>query len=203
MDTSQVAFNFADMTAQAKQYLTQIRGEAVKIVAQAQQEAEAIRRQAEQDGRRAALQASEEIIRRQLASVLSALQQAVEEIHHSRQAWLTQWEASGIHVAAAIAQRVVRRELHAQPEISVALLREALELAAGSSTVRVHLNPADRQAMGGQIDAVLGALTGLGTPELIDDPTISRGGCRVDTQFGSIDQQFEAQIARIEEELRP
>ena len=113
------------------------------------------------------------------------------------------WESSGIHVAAAIAQRVVRRELTAQPEITLTLLREALELAAGSSTIRVHLHPTDRQAMGGQIEALLGTLSGLGTPELVDDPAISRGGCRVETNFGSIDQQCEAQIARIEEELRP
>ena len=33
------------------------------------------------------------------------------------------------------------------------------------------------------------------------DPEIARGGCRVETRFGTIDQQFEAQLARIEEEL--
>jgi len=35
----------------------------------------------------------------------------------------------------------------------------------------------------------------------VADPDITPGGCRVDTQFGSIDQQLETQLARIEEEL--
>ena len=37
--------------------------------------------------------------------------------------------------------------------------------------------------------------------EITADATISRGGCRVETRFGTIDQQFESQLKRIEEEL--
>jgi flagellar assembly protein FliH len=41
----------------------------------------------------------------------------------------------------------------------------------------------------------------LAGAELSGDPQISPGGCRVETQFGTIDQQFESQLKRIEEEL--
>ena len=51
-------------------------------------------------------------------------------------------------MAAAIARRVIRRELTRQPEIPLALVREALELAAGSAQVRIHLNPADHRGAG-------------------------------------------------------
>ena len=36
---------------------------------------------------------------------------------------------------------------------------------------------------------------------IVADPEITTGGCRVETQFGMIDQQFEAKLERIEEEL--
>jgi flagellar biosynthesis/type III secretory pathway protein FliH len=36
---------------------------------------------------------------------------------------------------------------------------------------------------------------------LVSDATVTAGGCRVETRFGTIDQQFEAQLARVEEEL--
>ncbi len=48
---------------------------------------------------------------------------------------------------------------------------------------------------------LLAEFSALGPTEIIADAQISRGGCRVDTRFGVIDQQFEAQLARIEEEL--
>ena len=83
----------------------------------------------------------------QLATLLPALGQAVAEIRQAKQAWLTHWEQSAVHVASAIARRLVRRELSRSPEITLTLVREALELAAGSSHVRLHFNPADHEAL--------------------------------------------------------
>ena len=196
-----VAFNFDDMAAQAKSYLEQVQAEAAKIVAKAQAEAAAVRKRAELEGRQAAFQAVEQMVAKQLADVLPALRQAVEQIHHAKQAWLSHWEASGVRLAAAIAGRLVRRELTRQPEAPMTLIREALELAAGSAQVRIHLHPDDHKALGGQVQLLVQEMSGLGEAEVIADAGVSRGGCRVETRFGTIDQQFEAQLARIEEEL--
>jgi flagellar biosynthesis/type III secretory pathway protein FliH len=207
--TQTVAFNFDDMTAQANRYLEKVHAEATHIVTrackQAQQDAVAIRAKAEAEGRRAGQAAIAQTVRDQLgqqcATLLPALGQAVVEIRQAKQAWLTHWEKSAVHVAAAIAQRLVRRELSRSPQIALSLVREALELAAGSSHVRLHLNAADHDAMRPQIDALLHELAGLGDAEVVADPQIAPGGCRVETRFGVIDQQLETQLARIEEEL--
>lgn len=199
--TGAVAFNFDDMAAQANQYLEKVRVEARQIIVQAQQEAVAVRKKAEQEGRQAALQAVEQMVRQQLRKVLPALREVIADIHHAKQTWLAHWEASGVHVAAAIAQRLIRRELAEHPEIPLTLLREALQLAAGSSHLRIHLNPADHEAIREQADVFTAALTPLATAEFLSDPDITPGGCRVETRFGVIDQQFESQLKRIEEEL--
>ncbi|MGQ9575376.1 MAG: FliH/SctL family protein [Thermoguttaceae bacterium] len=204
-----VAFNFEDMAAQASRYLETVRQEAAKLVAQArhqaEQQAERIRARAEAEGYQAGEAAVAEMVRKQLAEQLAtlmpAMQQVVTEIRNAKQAWLAHWEKSAVHVSAAIARRLIRRELSHSPEIAVALLREALELAAGSPQVRIHLNPADHQALQPQVEAILKELSLLGQAELIADPEITPGGCRLETRFGVIDQQLETQLARIEEEL--
>jgi flagellar assembly protein FliH len=205
-DQQRVAFNFDDITVQANQYLDKVRGEAVKIIAKAQADATALRKQAaqagEQEAQRTARQGVETMVQTQLATVLPALRQAVEEIQHAKQAWLKHWEAVAVHVAAAIARRLVRRELERHPEITLTLVREALELAAGNSQLRIHIHPQDHKALGGQIEMLTKEVAGLATTELVPDPDIACGGCRVETQFGTIDQQFDAQLQRIEEELR-
>lgn len=197
-----VAFNFEDMAAQANRQIAKIRAEAARMVLKAQQEAEAIRKRAENEGRQAAMQAVEEIVRKQLATVLPALKQAVQNIQDARHAWLTQWESGAVHLAAAIAQRIIRRELRQQPEITLTLVREALELAAGHGEIRILLNPADLQSLGNQVRLVVEELSPLVKAELTADPEITPGACRVETHFGVIDQQFEAQLQRIEEELQ-
>jgi len=201
--TARVAFNFDDMTDQAKKYLDQVRVEAAKIVAKAQQEAAAVRARAQTEGRQAALNEVDQMIQKQLATVIPALRQAILDIHQAKQAWLAQWEASGIHLAAEIAKRLIRGELTRQPQIPLTLAREALQLAAGGGEVRLLLNPSDHQALAGQVKLLVDEMTGLGETHIVADAAISPGGCRVETRFGSIDQTFEAQLARVEEELRP
>jgi flagellar assembly protein FliH len=204
--TSSVAFNFDDMAAQARQYLDKVRAEGAKIIAAARHEAIGIRKQAEQEGRQAAAQAAvlaaKQTVEKQLTTVLPALRKVVDGIEHSRQTWLARWEASGVHVAAAIAKRLVRRELTHQPDIPLKLVREALQLAAGSAQVRVHLSPADHSTLGNQVQSLAQEMAGLGHVEIVNDPSVTPGGCRVETRFGTIDQQFETQLERIEEELQ-
>jgi len=208
-----VPFNFDDVadqvTRQANDYLTKVRADAARIVAeakrQAEQEAGAIRAKAEAEGRSTAQQEiAEQVAARnaeQLQTLMPAMTQAIRQIHNSRQAWLTHWEKSAVHLAAAIAERLIRRELEKKPEITLTWVREALELAAGSSEVRLHLHPADAKALAPHVQTIVGELSPLAPAQIVADPQIAPGGCRVETRFGAIDQQLAAQLARIEEEL--
>lgn len=200
-----MSFNFDDMTLKAGDYLDQVRAEANKIIAQAEQQAAAIRKRSEEEGRQAATNAAERIldekVGKQMLSLLPALKQAVAGIADAKQAWLMHWEKAAVHLAAAMAARIVRREVAKSPEISVKLVREALELAAGSAEMQIQLHPDDYTTLGKQVDRLAAELSPAAKVQIVPDAKITRGGCRIQTQFGSIDQQFEAQLARIEEEL--
>jgi flagellar assembly protein FliH len=204
-----VAFNFQDLAVQAKAYLDRVQADAAGIVAKAQQEAVAIRQRAEQEGRAAGHAVVAEWVQRetqtrltqQLQTLLPALSEVVQDLRHARHTWLAHWEKTAVRLAIAIAARVLRRPLPEAPPVALGLVREALELAAGSPQIRIHLNPADHQTLAGQVQLLLAELATVGVPEVLADPGVTAGGCRVETRFGVIDQQFEAQLARIEEEL--
>jgi flagellar assembly protein FliH len=200
-DPHAVVFNFDDLTARAAEHVSQANAAAAKIVAKAEEQAEAIRQQAAEEGRQAANRAARQSLAEQLAPVLSALGQTAADLQSARQAWLARWEANAVRLACAIAARIVRGELRRQPEITVGWVREALELAAGSPNVRVLLSPQDHKKLGTQVRAMTEAMSGLGDAQVAADAAIERGGCRVETRFGSIDQQCESQLKRIEEEL--
>jgi flagellar assembly protein FliH len=200
-ETRAVAFNFDDIAAQASQCVQRASREAAEIVAHAKEQADAVRQQAANEGRQAALAEVDQMVARRLAPAMAALQQAADDLLQAKQAWLSHWEASGVRLAGAIAARVIRHELTRQPEITLTLIREALELAAGSPNVRLRLNPEDHQALGAEVRTLVDTMSALGGAEVTADPAISLGGCRVETRFGAIDQQFESQLSRIEEEL--
>ena len=200
-----MAFNFDDMGDRANQYLEQVRRQAAEIVTQAQQDAVTIRRQAVEQGKVAALEAAKRIldekISQQLTTLVPALREAIGQIHAAKAHWLLHWEKTAVHVAAAIAGRVIRRELERTPEITLALVKEALELAAGSGDLQLRMHPEDLAALGEHVQGLTQELSRLGNPQIVGDPLIVKGGCRIDTRFGFIDQQWTSQLDRIEQEL--
>ena len=200
-----VAFNLDDMARRANEHLEKVKAEAARVAARAEAEAEGIRKRAEAEGHRRGLAEAERIIAEQLAENLAALRQAlgqaVDQIGDARQALLGQWERKVVRLAAAMAARVVRREVAAAPEIAVPLVREALELACASPEVRIRMNPEDLAALRPQLEEVARELVPLADPQWVGDERVARGGCRVETRFGVVDQQFAAQLGRIEEEL--
>ena len=200
-----VAFNFEDMSHQARNYLEAVRSEAARILAEAKRQAQMVAEAARQQGRQAAMEEAERgaeaRLQQKLHSALPALEQAVTSIRQAQQAWLKHWEQQTVRLAVAIAERVIRRQLQQTPEITRDLVREALELALGGGRVRLHLHPQDYEAIEKQLPAIAAQIHPLAAADIVADPEIRPGGCRVTTEFGTLDQQIESQLARIEEEL--
>jgi flagellar assembly protein FliH len=199
------SFSFSDLHGQANDYLESVRQEAGKIVQQAHRDAERIRKQAEAAGRKAAESAIEQIldekVARRMETLLPALEQVVAQLNDAKGELLAQWERSATQVISAIAARVIRREVTRESAIALDLVAEALRLATGSTDVTLHVNPTDYANMGPAIEQLSKTLCGLAPNQIVADPAISAGGCRVETKFGTIDQQIESQLRRIEEDL--
>jgi flagellar assembly protein FliH len=204
-----VVFNYDDVTNKANAYLNQVKAEAAQIIAKAQKDAELIRKQAQEQGNKSAVETAEKSvhtrvdaqIRQQMQTALPALTQMVQAIDAERLQWLAKWEQNAVHLAVAIAQKVIRRNVATQPQITLTLVREALELASGSQSLKVYLNPQDHAALGKQLQELTKQLSNLTPAEILSHENVTPGGCVVQTEFGVIDQQIEAQLSRIAEEL--
>lgn len=198
-------FNFDDMNRQGERYVAEVHARARQVVAQAEAEAAAVRRRAEEEGRAAAEKQFaarvEARVAERMKALTPALQDLVAQLAQAREAWLAHWEQAAVKLAAGIAERIIRRELARHPEISQDWLREALQLAGGSPELRIALHPGDLAALGPQAESLARELARVGQAQVLADPQVSPGGCRIDTQFGAIDQRLETQLARIIEEL--
>lgn len=195
-------FQFDDMS---QTYLTKVRQQADQLIAQARQEAERLKAAAKEEGRQQGFASVRDQLKaqvdEQLKTLLPSLAQAVQGIQTARQQWREQWEQNIVTLACSIAERVIRRELTKRPEISLDLVKEALELASGSDRIVLRLNPQDHSALGEKAGSLVAQLAGLGAVEIVADGAITAGGCKVCTEFGAIDQQVQSQLSRIAEEL--
>jgi flagellar biosynthesis/type III secretory pathway protein FliH len=201
----QVAYDLQDFSGQADDYLKRVRAEAAKIVLQAKQEAEKVRAQAERAGREAAEAAIEKVldekVARQMQTLAPALRQAVTEIVDSQADWQRHWERSIVELACALAKRIVRRELRHEPTIALEWIRESLELVTGAGEITIRLNPVEVATLRNEVESLISVFSAAAQAKVVADESITPGGCRIETQFGSIDQQIETLLKRIAEEL--
>jgi len=96
-----------------------------------------------------------------------------------------------VDLSMAVVRQMVRRELKISPGEVVAVVKEALSLLpATAGDVRLVLHPEDAAL-------VRNALLGSDTEspwQIIEDPVLSRGGCRVLTNTSRIDATVENRI---------
>ena len=99
-----------------------------------------------------------------------------------------------VDLSVAIARQLVRRELKTDPGQVIAAVREAVSaLPVSSRSMRVHLHPKDAATVR---DAL--ALKGNEVPwELLEDPTLTLGGCRVETDTSRVDATVEGRFAAV------
>jgi len=97
-------------------------------------------------------------------------------------------------LAGRIARCLVKRELHTEPETIMALVRDTVGiLSTSAERILVHLNPADAKLL----RDIARAGSEKSRWELLDDPLIPRGDCRVSCGDSLIDGNLQTRINTI------
>ena len=98
-----------------------------------------------------------------------------------------------VNLAMAIARQVVVRELNTQPEQIRDVVTQAIAaLPAGNRHLRIHLHPEDAHLLIENIDVHEG-----GSWKIIEDVSLTRGGCIVDAGATRIDARLETRLQDI------
>lgn len=97
-------------------------------------------------------------------------------------------------LALSVGKQLARRELRIEPEQVIAILRESLALLPiAAREVRVHLHPEDAATVRERLPAPVADRAWT----IVEDPTLSRGGCVIHSESSRIDARLEARIAAV------
>ncbi|MCB1876071.1 MAG: flagellar assembly protein FliH [Chromatiales bacterium] len=136
--------------------------------------------------------------RRELDEEKAALRKQIEQfrslIKHLSEPFADlddQVEEELVALSIALVRQLVRRELRTDPGQVVAIVRESLRvLPVAARKICIHLHPED-------VDLVREAFaldeqdTSIGFQ---DDPTLSRGGCRITSENSQVDATLESRL---------
>lgn len=116
----------------------------------------------------------------------------VEELGALRQTLANQSERQMVQLALMLARRIVHREVSLDPELVAAMAHVALKKLGTSSPATIRLNPDDYTVVARESARWTGTQVTV-TP----DPSIPRGGCLVESEFGRVDATLESQFEEV------
>lgn len=132
-----------------------------------------------------------------LDSVIERFTAAVHELSGRRKQLRHEAERDVVKLSIAIARRVLHRELNADPEAMLGLVKAALEKLDSRELDRVRVHPADAAAVRAQLDR----LRPTSHFEIVPDSSLERGAALFEGARGSLDASVETQLSEIERGL--
>jgi len=136
-----------------------------------------------------------EMAERKMEAVMRRYTESILEVARLKPALYAAVERDVTKLALEVAKKIVHREIQADREIILTLVKVALSHVAEKSAVTVHLHPVDYNYL---LEHRAELSNGVGNGReivLLADKSIERGGCLIQSECGEID-------ARIEEEFR-
>jgi flagellar assembly protein FliH len=131
---------------------------------------------------------------KQLEEILRSLGALKEQIYRET-------EEEMVRLTLAIAAKVIRKELRSGKEIIGGTIHAAMKYLVDKSQVRIRVSPEDMEEVE-KILPVLAAEAKAGRVQVLEDQTVKRGGCILQTGFGNVNATIDDQMALVEKEIQ-
>ena len=176
--------------------------EAQALIERARTEAEAIREGAYQDGLVQGRERAREEARQEILASLVALSQAAQSLIVLEEQLVSAFTPEIVRLALEIAEKIVAKEVREDPEIVASVTERARAEVPHAKRVTIWLHPEDHRLLAElRPDLVSTGAENGRTVEIVASNDISRGGCRVETEMGTIDAAVPTQIGEISRQL--
>ncbi len=136
---------------------------------------------------------------KEIEKVLHALRQSMQEIKKLRKEICLKAEKETVSLSLAIARKILVLEPETNPRIIAGIVKKTFETVAINAPVRIRINPSELTYMRERrhLIPIEGEVT------FVEDASISRGGCMVESLSGDIDARIESQFETVAEAFLP
>ncbi|OGK05595.1 MAG: hypothetical protein A2W80_17860 [Candidatus Riflebacteria bacterium GWC2_50_8] len=125
----------------------------------------------------------------------------INELQTSRMGILKASEEEMLKLVIAFARTVIKVEPIAQPEIVLKNIDQALNRVSEVDKVVLRINIRDKAMCQAHKDQFMARLGSISELRIIEDPTLSPGGIKIETGVGTIDATIESQARELERAL--
>lgn len=191
----------AQAQAQADQIVDNARKEAEQIIQNAHAEEEKIKSEASEkgyaQGREDGLKTGEEEINR----ITERMRKMLEAIMNRREEILRETEQQIVELVILMTRKVVKIISETQKTTVVSNVLAALKKVKTRGNVVLHVNTEDLKITSANTNEFIKRIENIQGITVMEDSTVEKGGCIVETDFGAIDARIASQLSELENKI--
>ena len=176
-----------------------------RILKQAREKALEIEKEAYEKGFAQGEKDGAELGRKRWETVFDSFGRLALELERIHQDLYRRYEREMVLLVFALAKKVLHMDLPLREQTVLETLRAAFQYVVDPRNVIIHLHPKDHQYLMSHPGGLSWGPKGGESRNIqfIADPTVTRGGCFLETSFGEIDATLEAQLDQILSQAGP
>jgi len=192
----------ADQQATRKQQevMSAVQAEAEQIKAAAQAEAAGIREAARRAGQEEGVALAQKELSAKLAVAMQSVESTIDAALKEKEQLILNSEPEIIRLAVEVASKIVNETVKVDSEIIVRTIRQALERTHDQGSIQIFISPGDLALLETELGEYFTELKGAGHT-VMADPAIGAGGCRLETDYGTIDATIATQLEVLREKM--
>ncbi len=148
------------------------------------------------------LQDGKSLAERGLLNVFKSLRTAAEDLQTLREKVLRDSEDDLLDLTMAITRKIIGREVTQDRQVVIRLIRTVIQNLNERDELLIRVHPDDHSLLVTSQNDALKSELGAVKFVLKSDPTIEIGSCQVETEWGTVDAGFEAQMEEIYRRLQ-
>ncbi|MDW7710991.1 MAG: FliH/SctL family protein [Deferrisomatales bacterium] len=184
--------------ASGEELVEEARRQAERLLGEAREEARLLGEAARREG----LDAGREEGRAALQEAADALFRAAEELAGYKERLLQDARGQVVSLALTLVGRLLGPLAERDEEAVIRVVERALQLLVERENLTLRVHPEDLRRLLEAKPRILESFDGIRKLTVLEDPSVKRGGCLVQTPTAEIDARLETQLAELARSLR-
>lgn len=191
----------SDAQAQADEIIANAKSEAEKIIQDARLEEQKIKSDAKQDGFRQGHDEGYSAGESEIERLVERLRKMVEALMLRREEILKETEQQIVELVILMTRKVVKIISETQKTAIMSNVLAALKKVKSRGNVILHVNLEDLKLATANADEFIKRVENIQGITVVEDSTVEKGGCVVETDFGAVDARISSQLSELEEKI--
>lgn len=199
--TDEAAIIKADAETQASEIIRKAQEEAEQIIRDAQEQKERLEKESQQKGFDVGRQEGYEKGEAEASRLVDRMHKILEAVMQRRDEILQDTESQIVELVILMARKVIKILSENQKNVIMANTLAALKKVKARGKVTLRVNMEDVKLTTEHVSEFIQHVESVEGITVLEDSSVERGGCIVETDFGAIDARISSQLNELENKI--